>query len=100
MRWGVSGSRAWGWLALGLVLSYGGNQGDLYGSKKMLWRGFDIEIGKEDEYIDFGRATEVARMVVALQNPRCCYRERCILGDRMELLTPNRRVADNVGIFF
>ena len=66
----------------------------------MRWKDFDIEIGKEDDYIDFGRATEVARMVVTLQNPRCCYQTGGILEDRMELLTPNRRVADNVGIFF
>lgn len=61
MCWGMSGIRAWGWVTLGLVLSRERDQGGLQGSENMLLEETDIGIGKGDDYIGFGRGTEVLK---------------------------------------
>ena len=49
-----------------------------------------------DDYIALGRGTDNG----AFEKSHCCLRHIYNLEDRMELLTPKRRVAVMVGIFF
>lgn len=62
----------------------------------MLRKYFEFAIGKEDDYIALGRGTNNG----ALEKSHCCLRHIYNLEDGMELLTPKRRVAVKVGIFF